>query len=455
MAAMAARPEIVTCTVDHALPDGWLRLLGSARSVTPTLTLVETGGARLLVDCGAERDGRGFRPPEEAVRAEALLLTHAHSDHVSGLPGLLESGFSGPVLGTAATLAIARHVLADGLRLLGATEAESAAFARRLDRLARPVAYDATVEPVPGMPVTAAFREAGHLLGSASIELRSPGARVVVSGDLGRPGSPILRDFCTDWASDRPVDLVVLEATYGGRDHEVTSAEVRDLLEAAIRRALADGGHILVPSFALGRTQVLLYHLNDLVESGRLEDLPVAVDTPLGLRVTETYQRFRRLFDRESVGRIARGDDPLGFEDLYAVRRGRDSARLRDLERPMLILAGSGMCEGGRIVDHLAELLPRPETAVLFVGHQAEGTRGAALLEAARRRAAGEEAQVTLGGREVPVRAAIERIPGLSAHADRGELAAWLAAIPAPERVALCHGTPESQRALARRLSTA
>ncbi len=444
--------EIRTCTRSHPLPDGRVLVLGATSSVTPSMTLVEMGGARLLVDCGAPRDGRGWRPPDDALTAEALLLTHAHGDHLSGLPALIEAGFRGPVFATPATVAIARYMLSDGLRLMGASNGEISTFARRLETLLRPIRYDEPFVPVTGRPVTAAFREAGHLLGSASVELRSPKSRVIVSGDLGRPDSPLLRDYCTNWEDDRPVDLVVLESTYGGRDHEVGSRDVRDRLEAAITRALLDGGHILVPSFALGRTQVLLHHLNALVESGRLEDLPVAVDTPLGLRITETYKRFGRLYDREALKRIAQGDDPLDFEDLYAVRRGRDSARLRDVEQPMLIIAGSGMCQGGRITDHLVELLPRPETAVLFVGHQAAGTRGRAILEAAARRDHGEDVSVHIAGYDVPVRAAIERIPGISAHADRTELASWLAAIPDVQAVALCHGEPRAQRALADRL---
>ncbi len=417
------------------------------------MTLVKTGGVRLLVDCGAPRDNADWQPPAPARAAEALLLTHAHADHISGLPALLGTGFVGPIFATPATLSIARYMLADGLRLLGAKGDEITRFARRLESLTRPIRYDEPFEPVPGLPVTAIFHEAGHLLGSASVELRSPEARLIISGDLGRPGSPILRDYCTTWDTDRPVDLVVMESTYGARDHEASSDDVRDRLETAIQHALVDGGHILIPAFALGRTQVLLYHLNALVEAGRLDDLPVAVDTPLGLKVTETYKRYRSLYDREAIQRIARGDAPLDFEDLYAVRRGRDSARLRDLERPMLIIAGSGMCQGGRIIDHLAELLPRPETAVIFAGYQAQGTLGHSLLKATGHCARAETPTITIRDRQVPVRAAIKRIPGISAHADRTELVRWLAAIPVVTAVGLCHGTPRAQRVLAERIS--
>lgn len=441
--------QITTCTTDHPLPDGEVRILSSARSVTPSLNLVRTGGAALLVDCGAPRDRRDWRPPREAIEAEALLVTHAHADHISGVPALFAEGFRGPIFTTPATLAIARYLLADGLRLQGASRGEIAHFAEEFGRRAKTIRYDEVFRPIEGRPIEVAFREAGHLLGSASVEITSPEARLICSGDLGRPSSPLLRDYNTEWRADRPVDLVVLESTYGDRDHEVTPADVRDRLEAAIHRALEDGGHILVPAFALGRTQVLLSMLNDLVESGRIRELPVAVDTPLGLKVTETFKRFRRLYDRDALAALARGDDPLDFEDLYAVRRSRDSARLRDLEQPMLIIAGSGMCQGGRITDHLIELLPKPETAVFFVGYQAEGTRGRAILDAAQGR--GPDV-IEIAGRRVRIRAAIEQIPGISAHADRAELTSWLAAIPNVDQVALNHGEPRSQEALAARI---
>jgi metallo-beta-lactamase family protein len=285
------------------------------------------------------------------------------------------------------------------------------------------------------------LHEAGHILGSSSVELRSERSRVIVSGDLGRPDTPILPDYNTRWDAGPPVDLAVLESTYGSREHAGGHGDIERDLERILNRAVSDGGHVLVPAFAIGRTQILLYHLNTLVEAGRVPDLPVAVDTPLGLKITELYQESRHLFDREATGKLAVGDDPLEFRNLYAVSRGRDSVRLRDVKQPMLVIAGSGMCTGGRIVGHLRELLPRPETCVLFVGYQAAGTPGRA-IQAAR---PGD--RVRIDGEEVPVRAAIETLSGLSAHADRKELLRWLRALPAPRAVALHHGEPEQQEA--------
>src|SRR5690606_14242899 len=230
---------------------------------------------------------------------------------------------------------------------------------------------------------------------------------------------------------------------YGDREHGHTHADVERELERIIQRALQDGGHILIPAFAIGRTQTLLYHLNTLVEAGRIPSLPVAVDTPMGLKVTELYQHSRQLFDRTALDQISRGDDPLDFDNLFAVHRGRDSARLRDVQEPMLIIAGSGMCTGGRIVAHLRELLPLEETCVLFVGFQAKGTPGAAIQRARN----GET--VWLDGEDVPVRASIETLSGLSAHADRSELWRWLSAIPNVRTVGLHHGEADAQQQFA------
>lgn len=442
--------ELVPTTEDHPLPDGRVRLLGACRSVTGAMTRVETGGAALLVDCGVAQgdDARDWRFPDAARDVDAVLLTHGHNDHVGSLPALLEGGFDRPIFATPPTLELAQLVLADGLRLQGATPVEVERFAARLKQLARPIEYGAPTK-LERLDGTVAFREAGHILGSASVEVVTPASRVIVSGDLGRPGTPLLRDAHATWSRGRPVDLVVLESTYGDGEHRHAHDDVPGELLRIVQRAVADGGHILVPAFAIGRVQTLLFHLNALVESGRLKDLPVAVDTPMGLRVTESYQRYRRLYDAEALARLARGDDPLDFEGLYAVQRGSDSVRLRDVKTPMFVIAGSGMCTGGRIVGHLIELLPRPETCVLFVGYQARGTPGRRIQDAAR-----TGGVVRLDGEEVPVRAAIETLSGLSAHADRRELKAWLGAIPDVRRVALHHGEVEAQQSFAKWAAT-
>ncbi len=441
--------EILPLTEEHVLADGRVRLLGAVRTVTGAMTRIEVQRKAVLVDCGIAQgeEAARWQFPEAARDVDAVVLTHGHNDHVGSLPALLEGGFAGPIYGTRATLDIADIVLSDGLRLQGGSDRDIQRFRLRLRELWQPTPYDQAFE-LPGSSITLSFREAGHILGSASVEVLTPRSRVILSGDLGRPSSPILRDYETRWNANpssgaRPVDLVVMESTYGDREHRHSHDDVERELERILHRAVADGGHILVPAFAIGRTQTLLYHLNTLVEAKRAPPIAVAVDTPMGLRITELYQKSQSLFDREALQKISQGDDPLDFDRLYAVSKGRDSVRLRDVAEPLLIIAGSGMCTGGRIIGHLKELLPRPETCVLFVGYQARGTPGRA-IQAAR-----GGGRVRLDGEDIPVRASIETLSGLSAHADRKELLHWATAIPNLRRLALHHGEPEAQRGFA------
>lgn len=443
--------DMTTETARHLLADGQLQLLGAISSVTGAMTRVETGGACVLVDCGVAQgqEARDWVFPEAARDADAVVLTHGHNDHVGSLPVLLEGGYVGPILATRATLEVAEIVLRDGLRIQGASKNEVRSFVRQFHSQKRVVPYESPTD-FPGFSGKMSFHEAGHILGSASVDLQSATSRVIISGDLGRPDSPILRDYCETWG-ERPVDVVVMESTYGDREHRCSHDDVERELERIVRRAAQRKGHILVPAFAIGRTQTLLYHLNTLIESGRVPNVPVAVDTPMGLRVTETYAESRRLFDKEALEKISHGDDPLDFEGLYAVWKGRDSARLRDVPGPMVVIAGSGMCTGGRIVQHLQELLPEESTTVLFVGFQAPGTPGREIQEAAQNRREGRvDCEVRLGGENVRVRANIETLSGLSAHADQSELLRWLQSIPGPGRVALHHGEVAAQRGLKR-----
>jgi metallo-beta-lactamase family protein len=435
--------EILPLCPSHTLPDGRVSLLGAVDTVTGAMTRIEAGGAALLVDCGIAQGDEAdhWQFPDAARDVDAVLLTHGHNDHVGSLPVLLDGGFSRPIYGTRATLDIADLVLEDGIRLQGGSEQDAGRFRRRFRELCRPVAYDAATT-LEGFAGTFTFHEAGHILGSASVELETRASRIIISGDLGRPDSPILRDYETRWKAERAVDLVVMESTYGDCEHRASHDDVERDLERIVTRAAHAGGHILVPAFAIGRTQTLLYHLNTLVEARRIPPIVVAVDTPLGLRITELYQKAHALFDAEALAKIARGDDPLDFENLFAVKKSGDSVRLRDVREPMLVIAGSGMCTGGRVVGHLRELLPLERTTVLFVGYQAAGTPGRAIQQAKS-----TSARVRLDGEDVPVRARIETLSGLSAHADRVELLRWLRAIPGLRRAGLHHGEPSAQRA--------
>lgn len=449
--------RVVPHEPQHVVPGANLTLLGAHSTVTGAMSRLEIGGKALLVDAGVTQgkdarrspalDGRSI--PNGALDVDALILTHGHNDHVGSVPALIEHGFDKPIIATPATFEIADLILRDGLRIQGASDSEVARFRRSFRALHRPLRYDT---PMPLGNASLCLREAGHILGSSSVDVVARDARVILSGDLGRPKTPLLQDPTTDWRRAgpdgnlaRPADLVLVETTYGDREHVHSHGDIEGELLRILERAKATGGHILVPAFAIGRTQTLLYHLNTLVESGRLSGLPVAVDTPLGLRVTDAYDRFSRLFDEETLAQIARGDDPLDFDSLYAVKKGRDSVRLRDVEGPILIIAGSGMCTGGRIVGHLKELLPDDKTTLLFIGYQASGTTGRRIQKALK----GEP--VYIDGEEVVVRAHVETLSGLSAHADRTELRNWIEQIPAADElhVALHHGDVRAQDAFA------
>ncbi len=449
--------HVVPHTKTHSVPGATLTLLGAHSTVTGAMSRLDIGGQALLVDAGVtqgkdvrqspELDGRSV--PDGALDVDALVLTHGHNDHVGSVPALLDAGFRKPIFATPATFEIADLILRDGLRIQGASDREVAAFRMQFRSQYTPLRYDTNLELGR---VSLCLRDAGHIIGSSSLDAATDDARAILSGDLGRPKTPLLRDPNQNWDRQgpsgrpiRPADLVLMESTYGDREHAHSHGDIEGELLRIITRAMDTGGHILVPAFAIGRTQTLLYHLNTLVEDGRLKGLPVAVDTPLGLRVTDTYDRFARLFDEETLAKIARGDDPLDFDSLYSVKKGRDSVRLRDVEGPMLIIAGSGMCTGGRIVGHLKELLPNDKTTVLFIGYQASGTTGRRIQKATK----GEPVRVD--GETVVVRANIETLSGLSAHADRFELRSWLSQIPAADslHVALHHGDIRSQEAFA------
>jgi metallo-beta-lactamase family protein len=446
---MTIRPEALAETEHHPFAGGTVDLLGAAHAVTGAMTRVELGANSILVDCGVAQgdEARRWRFPDRALDVDAVILTHGHNDHVGSLPVLLDRGYNGHIYGTRSTLDLADIVIRDGLHLQGASKREQDNFSRRLRELAHPVRYDKETWHARG-PIRFTLHEAGHILGSSSVDLCNDKNRVIVSGDLGRPNSPILRDPNRIWTQTMPVDVAVVESTYGDKNHAQGHDDIEVTLERIIHQALRDGGHILVPAFAIGRTQLLIYHLNTLIESRRIPDIAVAIDTPMGLRVTELYSQARHLYDRDAIAKLEAGDDPLNFERLFAVNKQTESVQLRDAIEPMLIIAGSGMCTGGRIVGHLQELLPRPETCVVFIGYQAAGTPGNQIQHARK----GDS--IWLGGQNVRLAATIETISGLSAHADRNELADWICALPETRRIALHHGEPQAQHAFSNWLNT-
>jgi metallo-beta-lactamase family protein len=426
---------------------------GAARTVTGSATLVESAGTRVLVDCGQfqgdddlERRNRepfGFDP-----RAlDAVVLTHAHVDHVGRAPALLRQGFRGAFVSTRATAELAAVMLLDSAKIAeedarrgGPPPSFDEGDVERLYRRTKWLRYGETSAIGSGISVT--LSDAGHILGSAHVLLTlSEGGRTVrfgLSGDVGSPGRPVV----SDPTPFRSVDHVQVETTYGDRDHRSGQDSARELL-SILESVEASRGVALVPAFALGRTQDVLYHVARWKGEGRLSRLDVYVDSPLAMRLTDVFRRNAALFDDDTKGLLAGGNDPFDSRGLTFVQDARESERLARSARGALVIASSGMCQGGRILGHLEERLPLPSTDVVIVGYQAPGTLGRRLVDRAT--------TVRVRGREVPVRARVHTLGGFSAHAGKRELLDWLAAIrPPPKTVFLVHGEPRAQDAFAR-----
>jgi metallo-beta-lactamase family protein len=439
-----------------------LTFLGAAGTVTGSRFLVETPRARVLVDAGLFQGLKALRLrnwepfPVEPSTLDAVVITHGHVDHVGFLPVLARDGFTGAVHATPGTTELAGIVLPDA----GHLQEEEAAYAnrkgfskhhpalplyteadaRRSLALFTPHPYDEEVEVAPGVHVT--FRPAGHILGSSTVTLRLADAgdrRVVFSGDLGRPHHPVLRPP----APIGRAEVVVMESTYGNRHHDDTGAEER--FADAVRRTAARGGTVLIPAFAVDRTEVVLFLLRRLVEAGAIPRLPVFVDSPMALNALRVYRRAVRDGDHEIRPELAGRGDPFDAGDVTEVRDVEGSKALADLVGPAIIISASGMATGGRVVHHLARLAPDHRNTVLLVGFQAPGTRGRLLADGAR--------QVKLLGRYVRVRAEVLEIDTFSVHADQSELLGWLdTADRPPEAVYVVHGEAAAAEELAARI---
>ncbi len=435
---------------------------GAAGTVTGSCFLVRYGGARVLVDCGLHQ-GRGAEAanrapfPFDLSSIGAVLLTHAHIDHSGLLPLLAARGYNGPIYATSATADLATIMLADAAHIQLTEQEWVNRKARRAGRaeepplytledayratsMMRPVAYGEGVG-LPGGAV-ATFRDAGHILGSASVSLEVDHGRctLVFSGDLGSKGTPIIRD-----PEPVPVaDYLVMESTYGSRLHE-GKAELRRLLAEAVNDTARRGGNLIVPAFAVERTQEFLYVLDGLRAEGLVPKWPVYVDSPLAVGATEIFLRHSDCFDAETLALLRSGDDPLAFRGLRFSRSMEESRGLNEIRGGAIIISASGMCDSGRIKHHLKHNLWRPESTVLIIGYQAEGTLGRQLVDGAPR--------VRLFGEEIAVRAKVIKLGGFSAHGDQADLVDWFRAVPKPpRRTFLVHGEAEASQALAARL---
>ncbi|MGH9465617.1 MAG: MBL fold metallo-hydrolase RNA specificity domain-containing protein [Thermoanaerobaculia bacterium] len=429
-----------------------LSFFGAAGTVTGSRFLLEHRGTRLLVDCGLFQGVKNVRQrnwqpfPVEPGSLDGVVLTHAHIDHSGFLPALVRDGYGGPIRCTPATLELAELLLPDSARL----QEEDAKFANRggysthrpalplysevdarvaLTRLT-PVDFD---EPWTVGPLAVRLTPAGHLLGAGGVTVTADGAGIHFSGDLGPPDDLVV------FAPQPPpaADWLVMEATYGDRNH--SDRDPLGCLERAIAPALARGGVVLIPAFAVGRAQTILYCLWRLLGEGRLPHVPIYLDSPMATDATELYRRNAMLH------RLPAAIADAAFALPTFVKAAADSKRVSAGKGPMIVISASGMATGGRVLHHLVAFAPRPETLILLPGYQAPGTRGASLV-------AGERT-LRIHGRSVPVRAEVVHLDVFSAHADQGDLLAWLAARPRdPRRVFLVHGEPEPADTLRREI---
>ncbi len=444
-----------------------LHFLGAARQVTGSCYALENGAARIMIDCGLFQERafqcRNWEPPPIAPNTfDAMLLTHAHLDHCGLIPRLVKAGFKGPIYTTPPSVELARIILEDAAVI----QEEDAAFKqKRHEREGRcgphtdePLYTQRDVErvipllkPVPygrvqslGNGLSAVWHDAGHILGSAMIEVRAERegrtTTIVFSGDLGQWDKPIIKDpTLLDQA-----DYVVMESTYGDREH-VEGGDVQDQLATAINETLEGGGNLLIPTFAVERAQELVYRLARLAAADRIPDVLVFLDSPMAAEVLGVFGRFKPYMDREAMEILASGRSLFDFPGFKLIASQRESKAINRL-RGCVIMAGSGMCNAGRIKHHLAHNIADPRCTVCFTGYQAEGTLGRAILD-------GND-QVRILGRTHDVRAKVRQIFGLSAHADRTDLLRWIRHFrQPPHKVFLTHGEEKSARHLARELN--
>jgi metallo-beta-lactamase family protein len=436
-----------------------LRFLGAAGTVTGSKHLLDSGLGKLLVDCGLFqgprelRDRNWQRLPIEVPSVSSVVLTHAHIDHCGYLPRLRADGFAGRIHATPATNELVRIMLPDSAHLQEeeARDANEGGYSKhtpalplydtedvaRTLPLLSDLAHGERREVAPGIAVT--LGRAGHILGSSIVRAELDGVRVVFSGDLGRPAHPLLQP-------PEPIgdaDWIVVESTYGDRQHDTQESILG--LEDVITRTVARGGTVVIPAFAVDRTEIILHHLDGMAAEGRLPDVPIHVDSPMALAALRVYRAAARATSPELRDGVPLDPTPFLADRLHEVQDVQASKRLSGSREPKVIISASGMATGGRVVHHLAAFLPDERSSVVLVGYQAPGTRGQALLAGAR--------ELKIHGRYVRVRAQVVNLPAFSVHADADEILGWLrTASGTPRGVYLVHGEPAAAERLADRI---
>lgn len=440
-----------------------LHFLGANRQVTGSRYCLETLQSLVMVDCGmfqerqyASRNWNSFRFPPHEI--DALVLTHAHIDHCGLIPRLVANGFRGPILTTRATAKLLPIMLRDAAKI----QQEDAEYKKKRHKregrqerfppqplftnqdaeaaiaLIEPHCFRSWVQVRDDLRVQ--FHDAGHILGSASLEFTTESETpitVVFSGDVGQCGKPLIRDP----EPFRKADYVVLESTYGDREHR-DEGDIGERLREVVQATVARGGKVIIPTFAVERAQELMYYISRLVHDKQLPNIPVFLDSPMAVDVTEIFRQHRDNFDQETWQLIQLGEPPLQFPGLQMTRSTADSIAINDVKGPAIIMSASGMCTAGRIKHHLRQNIEDPRNTILFVGYQAVGTLG--------RQIADGKPQVRIHGKQHRVLAQVDRIYGFSAHGDRTDLLNWVGHLDAPpKRVFLTHGDEDAALALA------
>ena len=438
-----------------------IAFLGATETVTGSRFLITSDKSKILVDCGMFQGVKADRLknwdpfPVEPESIDAIVLSHAHLDHSGFLPVLVRDGFKGPIYSTHYTKLLTAVILRDSAHL----QTEDAKYAVKKGYSKHPVPKSlyGEEEVAKTLPLFSdvAFRTrtqltedcfvtlfpSGHILGSSFIELEVAGRKFLFTSDLGRNNHPILSN--PDAAPTEGIDVVITESTYGDRKHETPEELFADELNAAFKR----GGTVLIPAFAVDRTEVILMRLRELIESKQIPNVPIYVDSPMALTALDYYREAIASESREirdNIHEQFHDQDPFDPGTLYQMRTTEESIKINDVEGNAIIISASGMATGGRVVHHLQQLLPDPKNTIMLVGFQAAGTRGRALEEGQK--------QLKMYGQWIPVNAHIAKIGSFSVHADATELVDWLKPIPRPQQVFVVHGEPDGQRGLKERL---